>query len=983
MLPRLCFLVLALAISMGIAVPTSAQVQTGTLTGVVKDPDGLPVPGATIIATSRAMQGQRTVVSDEVGAYILRGLPPGTYTVRFEMGEMKPVEQTIDVPLGAPVRLDATMALGGIQEEVTVAGESTPAALSSTQVSANYRAELVNALPVGRTPSQIAYLAPGVTDNTPNAGQIAIGGGFGFDSIFLIDGVDTNDNLFGSTNNLFIEDSIAETQVLTSGISAEYGRFGGGVVNVVTKSGGNRFSGSFRTNFSRPSWTEETPFEKERNQTRAEDLSKFFEGTIGGPIVRDRLWFFNGNRYQDSATTLNLSEIGTAYTNGVNNKRFELKITGTPITNHTVSLGYLNSPTNQTNQPSINSTFSSDPRTLVNRELPNNRWVANWQGVLTSSLFATFQYSRKDFGFRGAGGTSDAITDSPMLSRGILQGVTPTRHYNAPYFSANDPEDRNNRQYAGSLSYHFTGGGRHDLKGGFEHFKSYRTGGNSQTATGYVFTTDYLVDAAGRPVVVNGGLTPVFRGNAANPAAAPSRVENWLSVPGSQIDINTLSLYVQDRWAVNPHLTVDLGLRWEKVRSEATGDIIGADTDAIMPRLGATFDPRGNGRTVFQATYGVYSGRYTERAFARNTTVGTPSLVLLGYTGPDGQGTDFAPGFDINNYVVLGGNFPTANTFLDDGLQSPRTNEFTLGVGQQFGVNNYVKLLYVWRETDNFIEAFVDDPTATGKIDVVFQGRNFGRLDRVLYRNTDVPIREYQALQLMSRAQFTDTLWLEGSWTVQIKNHGDFEGEAANQPGNADLFHTYPEILSVDRHFPYGRLNEFQRHKFRLWTVYTQGLGRFGSVDVAPMWRVNSGLTYSHSATIAHTATMLARNPGYLRTASPGGTSAVVYFGERGSEDFKGYGLFDLAFNYGIPLWQEIRPWVNFQIFNVFNNDKLIQWNTTVTGNSAGPVDSNGLPTEFVRAGTYGQATSAAHFPAWAPGETGGRTYRVAFGVRF
>ena len=989
MVPRLCAALLVIAASFAIPVTAAAQVQTGTLTGVVKDPDGLPVPGATVTATSPAMQGQRTVVSDEVGAYIFRGLPPGTYTVRFEMGELKPVEQAIDVPLGGTVKLDATMALGGVQEEVTVTGESTPAALSSTQVSANYKADLVNVLPMGRTPSQIAYIAPGASDATTNAGQVAIGGAFAFDSIYLIDGVDTNDNLFGSTNNLFIEDSIAETQVLTSGISAEYGRFSGGVVNVITRSGGNRFSGSFRTNLSKPSWTEETPFEEERDITRSDELSKFFEGTIGGPIWRDRLWFFNGNRYEDSVTGRTLSEIGTSYDNGVNNKRFELKITGTPIDGHTVAVGYLNNPTTQSNQPAINATFSADPRTLIpERELPNNRWVANWQGVLSSSLFATFQYSRKDFGFRNAGGTSTDVFDSPFLSRGVLPGVTGTRNFNAAYFSSLDPEDRNNRQWAGSLAYHFTPGalGRHDLKGGFEHFTSFRTGGNSQSATGYVFQSDYLVDAAGDPVVdpATGGLIPVFRGNAASPASAPSRIQNWISVPGAQIDIKTLSLYLQDRWTVNSNLTLDLGVRYERVRTEATGGIVGADTDTWVPRLGATFDPIGNGRTVFQATYGHYSGRFTERAFARNTPVGTPSLVLLAYTGPDGEGRDFAPGFDLNNYTVIAGNFPTANVFFDPSLHSPTTKEFTVGIGQQFGRGtSYARLRYVWRDTDGFIEAFIDDPSPAGKVPVTFEGRNYGTFDRVLYRNTDVPTREYQALQLDTRADFTDTLWLGGSWTIQIRNHGDFEGEAANQPGNAELFFSYPEILVPERHFPSGRLNEFQRHKVRIYTSYNLGLGPFGSLDLSPMWRINSGRTYSLVANgFAHPQTLLEKNPGYLRTAAAG-QSANLFFGERGSQDFKGFGVLDFATNYSIPIWQELRPWVQVQVFNVFNNQKLIEWNTSVTADTAGPVDENGLPTQFIEGGSFGEATSASHYVGWLPWEDGGRTFRVAFGIRF
>ena len=234
-----------------------------------------------------------------------------------------------------------------------------------------------------------------------------------------------------------------------------------------------------------------------------------------------------------------------------------------------------------------------------------------------------------------------------------------------------------------------------------------------------------------------------------------------------------------------------------------------------------------------------------------------------------------------------------------------------------------------------------------------------------------------------SRARFTDKLWAEGHWTIQIRNHGDFEGEAANQPGNVSLFFDYPEILDPARHFPFGRLDEFQRHKVRLWTSYNVGFGRFGSVDVAPIWRINSGLTHSLIARgVAHTPTMLARNPGYLRTTGSG-RSADIFFGERGSENFKGYGLLDLAFSYGIPVWKAVRPWLQVQIFNVLNNQKLIQWDATVTPDPNSPLDANGLPTGYIRDAKFGKATSPAHFPLWASGENGGRTFRLAFGMRF
>src|SRR4029450_3288730 len=132
----------------------------------------------------------------------------------------------------------------------------------------------------------------GLTANTPNNGQVTISGGFAYDNVFMINGVDVNDNLFGSAQPVFIEDAIEQTSVLTSGISAEYGRFTGGVINMITKSGGNPVSRSFRANFSNDSWTVETPREKDAGIERPDKLNDNYEGTFGGPIVHDRLWFF-------------------------------------------------------------------------------------------------------------------------------------------------------------------------------------------------------------------------------------------------------------------------------------------------------------------------------------------------------------------------------------------------------------------------------------------------------------------------------------------------------------------------------------------------------------------------------------------------------------------------------------------------------------------------------------------------------------------
>ena len=202
-------------------------------------------------------------MTDINGVYSLPGLPPGSYTVKFEMSGMSTVERTAAVPLGGAVTMDQVLSIAPVSEVVVVHG-ARPAPVSSPAGAFNVRAEQFSLMPTARTPFCLAELAPGLTDNTPNRTRSRSAAASPTTTSSSMDGVDINDNVFGQPNGLFIEEGIQEVQVLTSGIRAEYGRFGGGVVNVITRSGGNVFSGAFRTNLTNPAWSAETPLEKSR-----------------------------------------------------------------------------------------------------------------------------------------------------------------------------------------------------------------------------------------------------------------------------------------------------------------------------------------------------------------------------------------------------------------------------------------------------------------------------------------------------------------------------------------------------------------------------------------------------------------------------------------------------------------------------------------------------------------------------------------------
>src|SRR6266571_340477 len=250
---------------------------------------------------------------------------------------MQPSTARKPLILGLPTRVDAQMKLARVSEAITVTA-SSPAVLENTTVGANIKAQTVQQLPILRTPMDIASISPGVTGDrggratTPVGGQLSINGGIAYDNNVLINGVNMQDNIFGNPNNLFVGDAIQETQVLTSGISAEYGHFTGGVVNVITKSGGNAFSGSLRDDLSKAGWTALTPYEQGFRGSNVPSvaaaphtghLSHIYEATFGGPILRDHLWFFAAAHKEQTSTPNNLPVTGYPYNVNVTNKRPE------------------------------------------------------------------------------------------------------------------------------------------------------------------------------------------------------------------------------------------------------------------------------------------------------------------------------------------------------------------------------------------------------------------------------------------------------------------------------------------------------------------------------------------------------------------------------------------------------------------------------------------------------------------------------------
>ena len=277
------------------------------------DEQGLSLPGVTVNVESPNLQGIASSVTSENGDYIVGLLPPGVYTLTFQLSGFERQQKTVVLAPTQTLPLDVTMGLARLAENVVVVGNSADVLTQTPQVATNFKQDMIAMLPTNRDITVPLLMAPGVHPTGP-AGNYSFMGAMSFESRYMVNGVTVNENLRGQPNNLYIEDAIQETTVATDGISAEYGRFSGGVVNVITKSGGNLFSGSFRDTLNNDNWrtyvtgNDAHPFTSDCDTcgaggapSKVDMVVPQYQYVLGGPIMKDRLWFFTAGRFQNQS----------------------------------------------------------------------------------------------------------------------------------------------------------------------------------------------------------------------------------------------------------------------------------------------------------------------------------------------------------------------------------------------------------------------------------------------------------------------------------------------------------------------------------------------------------------------------------------------------------------------------------------------------------------------------------------------------------
>jgi hypothetical protein len=949
---------------------------------------------------SESLQGVRTATTSENGDYSVPLLPPGDYTVSFEIGDFQTVREVRSVAGTQRVLLDASMSIAPVTETVTVVGQAEPF-VKTAQAATNFKQDLMATLASNRTLDAIVLMAPSVHATGPR-GAFSISGAQSYENLYTLNGAVITENLRGSPFTLYIEDAIQEATVSTAGVSAEYGRFEGGLVAAITKSGGNTFSGSFRTSFANDSWRTYTPFEITQRaanpslQTKADRIVPTYEATLGGPIAKERLWFFGATRVQNQES--NRTTVGTniPYLRANDEKRYEGKLTYAVRAAHSLQVSYL-----RIDQVMRNGTSQNvmDLASLTNQGEPQDLLAVHYSAVLTPNLSIEGQYSARH----------RKLTDVGANTRDLIKGTlvfdnSRNARYWSPTFcsgsTCDGDEERNNDDLVVKGSYFLSNraSGAHNLVFGYDRYN------DKILANIHVSGSDYRIR----------GTSAIMRGGGVYPQFLPNSTiieHNPFKVLSKGSNLRTHSLFFNDSWRWHSRLSFGLGLRWDKNDAVDGGGQVVGNKGAWAPRLSAIWDPSGQGRWAISGSYARYVMALTSNVAASTTAAGNPSAFRWLYQGPainaDSTAatlvsTDVALDQLFSWFTANGGstrppilaNVPGVNFKIPQPLESPYANEYAGGVSRQIGGSGTVRVDAIFREYRNFYSMRTD--LSTGSVT-----DQFGRYDLAFVENTNAVRRRYAGLTTQATYNL-GRLDLGGNYTLS-RAYGNLDGETANAGPSGASIESYPQYKNPSWNSPEGDLAIDQRHRARVWATYAAPIpSRAGALVIGVLEQMASGAPYGAVGPI--NPTPFVTNPGYVTPPASG--TVEYYFTDRDAFHTDATYRTDLSVNYAYTIRAagatEPELFFHGEVLNLFNQFQLCGCGASVFNNGGATDLTNTIgttvrtpltaPTVFQAfnpftatparganwdyAPTFGTALNAFAY-------TSPRTFRFSVGVRF
>jgi len=717
------------------AVPSHAQVPTSTLNGLVTDPQNAVIVGAHVIVRSETSDVSREVKTNGDGLYGIPDLLPGSYNVRIEMPNFAAYEsKSIQLEAGHITTLDAKLAVAGQGATVTVGAAAESVELTQSMLQGEITAKTIDSIPLnGRNFLELAYLVPGnrpapTFDPTKtNTLEVSSAGSFGRGGNITVDGGDNNDEVVGGTLSNFPEDSIQEFQIATGHFTAEMGRSGNSIINIVSKGGTNNYHGSLFM-FERNRNLQGLPATFNRSLPTPPFDREQYGGSVGGPIVKDKAWWFSSVEYRDQNASLQTgtrdfttdtilnSAASAPLRDALLSNRFDWQVSK----NNSLMARY--SFNRSTDTAEATPSESTPAFTAAERQNSLNRFnsvLVGWTTVFSPNKVNNVSYHYDNF-YNDIPplGQATATTDPPLnlTNELIFPDLADGPNFNLPQATF-----LTRNQFRDAFSWTL---GKHTLRlgGEFQHY----------TAHGLI-----NVFGDGTVILVSDfGFADLNGDGQVNDLDIPIAVALKSSAPVTPVPIplvfdSYVGGYVQDDWRASPRLTFNLGLRWE-YDSNLTGtssahdpcpnltqvptqpctwmaNVIDLkkypDKKDFGPRFGFVYDPLGKGTSVIRGGYGIYYDRIILEAGSEELVQNDRALTVTQYAGsecnspyvPGGASLDacfapmatFAPGSPTLASPFSGPSGVGGVGILAMGPNAhhPLMQQFSLGVQQQIGNN--------------------------------------------------------------------------------------------------------------------------------------------------------------------------------------------------------------------------------------------------------------------------------------------------------
>lgn len=965
----------------------SGQTTTATLRGRVHDAQGASVPAAAVTVTGRNNGVSRQTTADAGGSFVVVNIPPGTVDVAITAPGFTDVKQSgVVLEVGQTASLDIELPVGSVRETVVVETSAAQVDTSRSVVDAVISAPFIEALPLnGRNFLELALLVPG---NAPapnfdptktNTVVISSAGQLGRGGSVTIDGADNNDDVVGGSLQNVTAESVQEFQIATNRFSAETGRSGSSVINVITRSGSDALHGSASI-FARDARWQALPVTYDRSSGDDPPFDRQqFAAAIGGPLVRDQLFWFGAVEYrnQDGAALVGARDAATRSIRRsfapapLDDVLGSARVDWRPNGNDSLMVRYAGERATDTGPSTLDRAIGSASQ----RQTSRNRYqsvVGSWTRTWSPTLLNAATVSLSTFHNAIA-----PVTAGPQLTFPSLQDGTS--------FRVPQATDQRRFQLADTVTL---------VKGAH----TIRTGGEWQRIdAGFdlgVFREGMISFVQDFPFFDHNGDGRVDDNDLLFAVTLRSgKPDESLLIPDA--DNNHVAVFVQDDWRLRPDLTLNVGLRYEVdtdvkniSRYGEINPIVqpflhgtrGRDANNFGPRIGFNWAP-GEAHTSVHGGYGIYYDRVTLEIQSLERGLDGRALPIEVRAGnvffidpATGQFPRFAPSYanPFTGFILPGAGASGIN-IIDNGMQNPSVQQFNLGVQRELphgivlrvdGLHNLGTHFIIGRTVGTVINPVVGGP------------------DRVVNLESSVNTH-YDAL-LVSAERRGVRFGVRGAYTLAkaLNYANDDQIPFANGPID-------PNNLRLE----YGPTPNDQRHRF---TVAAWAHAPAGFL-VAPIWTMASAVPMDILMPDAQSRIpVFQRNAGgrQFKTASDlndaltalnsaGGVNGQLLPLVDGSARFGDtFNSFDLRVSRPLT-FRQVRIEPMLEVFNLFNVTNILGTSVkNYSGYSNVLVRDSGDPSsaDYLRSSSFGQPVTTA---GGVFGSGGPRAFQFAVRLTF